>query len=457
MINREAVKKSFEEMKKKAAALGAEVELSLSEGDSFSAVYQDRKLKKYSSAQNQNAQIRVLHGTGVGLASTENLDPEALLQSFEAALESAKHLDQPGPNKINEVLIADAGQYPDPQLFHSDYEEVPVDQRLAWAEGLEADALNLDKRITNVPYSGMNLVSGLNWILNSKGLDRSYKSSSITGSSYAIAKEGEKAMSGYSSFFKRDPKAVEVPKTALDGANRALSLLGAVQPKTGMTPVLLMNDVAAEMIGIFDQHLSAKALDEGTSLLKGRLGEQILSEKICMIDDPLRSELPGARPFDGEGAPSKQTPLFEKGVLKNFLTNSYYARKLNLPNTSNAVQTRFGLDVSSSNLCVEAGTKSFEDLVAMYPEVIVITEATGFHSGVNGTTGDFSLPAYGYLYKNGKLEKPLEQFVISGNLFEAFKDVADISNRLNDDSSSVRAPDILFHKLSVAGATSVGG
>lgn len=452
MSSIDQVKKAFAEMKDEALQAKAQVELTLSQGEKFSATYQDRKLKKYSSDETQNAVIRVLSGTGVGIATTENLQPESLRSCFREALQTARDLDEGlDSGKIAEDLIAPGDADPELSLFHSDYQDVPVAERLRWAEILESAALDLDPRVQAVPYSGINLVSGRVWLMNSKGVDKTYQSSAISGMSYALAKEGERSKSGYWGFFRRSPQNLPVAKIAREGGRRALELLPAVQPRTGRWPAILSNEVAATLLATLGSHLSAKMVDEGTSLLKNRLGEKILSDLFHISDDPLCSELPASRPFDAEGTPSRRTPLFEKGVLRNFLTNSFYARKLGLPLTGNAVRTMSAVGVGASNLVVEPGRESFVSLLKKAPEVLVVTEVTGIHSGLKDATGDFSLPAYGVVYRNGEKAEAVEQFVISGNIFEILNQVTAISDRLNEDSSSVRCPDLFIPALSVAG------
>lgn len=443
----------FAKLKEQASVSNAQVELTLNSGENFSATYQDRTLKKYTSATTQSAVIRVLHGTGVGIASTENLGAEALEQCFQEALLSAKDLDggiQSG--KILEDLVAPSEVYPQVPLFASDYQEISVPERLKWAETLEKEALDLDARVSSVPYSGVSLFSGQVWLLNSKGMNQTYRSSGISGYAYALAKEGEKTKSGHSSFFRRNADHLPLVEVAREGGQKAVGLLAAVQPKTGVFPTVLTNEVMASLLSILDTHLSAKSVDEGTSAFAGKVGETMFSTALEIIDNPLDANLPGSRPFDAEGTPSQLTPLFEKGKLQNFLTNSYYARKLKLPLTGSAVRGGSAMDISTSNMVVKPGNKTFEELVALAPEVVVITEATGFHSGMKELTGDFSLPAYGYMYRNGKRMEAIEQFVISGNVFEILKSVTALSNRVNTDGSSVVTPDMFVPALSLAGA-----
>lgn len=453
MIQKQEITQVFSELKNKALAAQAQVELTISGGETFSATYQDRKLKKYSANETATAVVRVLKGTGVGVATTENLAAESLQSCFQQALQSAVDLDGGvSTEQIAEDLVAPADHYPEVPLFVSDYEEIPIAERLKWAEALEKEALDFDPRVTNVPYSGINLTSGMTWILNSKGLNQSYKGSAINGYSYSLAKEGEKSKSGYHSFFRRSPDALPLKEIAQQGATEAVEMLAAVQAPTGQYAAVLNNEVASQLVGVLSHHISAKALDENTSLLKDRKGEAVLSPVLNINDNPLDANLPNSRPFDSEGTASQITPIFKDGKLQNFLTNSYYARKLKLPLTGNAVRGMAGLEVSASNMIVAPGTQSLQDLIASKPEVLVITEIQGMHSGMKEMTGDFSLPASGVLYRNGKKAQYFEQFVISGNILDLLKSVTAVSNRLNNNGSPVVCPDLFVPQLSVAGA-----
>lgn len=452
MISQEALQNTFSNISSSAHRQGAEVELTINEGEKFSATYQDRKLKKYNADQTQTATLRVLKGHGVGVSTTENLSAESLQEAFAAALQAAKELDtgvQPG--EVVETLRGPSAGIPQLATFVSDYEDIPIAEKLQFAETLEKGALDFDSRVTNVPYSGVVFSSGLVWLLNSKGINQSYRSSSVMGYSYALAKEGDSAKSGYYGAFVRRPADFHWQEVAETGAKKALAMLNAVQPPTGAYPVVLSSEVASQFLSFLGEHVSAKSLEEGTSLLKGRQGEQVLSPLLTLIDDALLADLPGARPFDAEGTPSQRTPLFEKGVFTNFITNDYLARKLNLPLTGHAARSYKGMDVALTNLVVTPGEETLDSLLNKAPEMILITSVSGLHSGMKEATGDFSLPADGFMYRNGQRAEAIEQFVISGNLFALLKSVSALSNHVEKGMSSVLCPDLFVPSLSIAG------
>jgi PmbA protein len=452
MMTQDQLKDIFSDLSARAKKDGADIELSIGKGESFAASYQMRKLKKYSADQSQAAVIRVLYGKGTGLSTTENLSPEAMKEAYSDAFRSAQDLNKTAaPDKLEPALF-EPKKIPDVSgIYHSDYSEVSTAQKLMWAENLEKLALEKDKRITNVPYSQFSHTSGERFLFNSKGLIASSKSSSLTAYTYALAKAAEDSKMGGWGEFHRNPAKFNDESIVKEAVNRTVAQLGATQPKTGKWNVIFANEVAAQFVGLITDHFSAKAMDEGTSLLKGKKGQQIFSKMLTWTDDPFVSDLSGARSFDAEGAPSQKTSLVKEGRIENYLTNSYYARKMNLPHTANASRGSGELEVSPSNIIVSKGSRSFEDLLKLSNDVIVITDVEAIHSGYKESTGDFSLPASGFLYRHGERQNALHQFVVSGNLIELLNRVTELSDRWNEGGDSTLSPDLFIPDVSLAG------
>lgn len=454
MMTSTDLQKEFEGLEALAKKNGAEVEMTVSQAESFSAGYQQRKLKKYSSDNAVSASFRVLYGKGTGVSTTEKMDAESLRQTFNEALQTAKDLSKSKTAQDLEPALYQGAPPTELQgVFHSDYSEIPVKDKLSWAEDLEKFALEFDSRVTNVPYSGYSNSASERFLFNSKGTRLSSRASQLSAYSYALAKQGEDSKAGATSFFSRTPTELNAKAIAHTAAQKSLDLLGAIQPDTGRWTVVLTNEVAAELVGLALSHFSAKALDENTSLLKDKKGEKVFSELLSWVDDPRQAHMPGARAFDAEGAATRPTPLVEKGVVSNYLTNYFYSRKMNLPHTASAVRGSAEMDISSSNVIVAKGQKTREELLKSDRKVILITEVQAIHSGYKEATGDFSLPSSGFLYEGGARVSPLHQFVFSGNLMSLLKNVSGLSNEWNTDGSSVLATDLLVPDISIAGKT----
>jgi PmbA protein len=159
----------------------------------------------------------------------------------------------------------------------------------------------------------------------------------------------------------------------------------------------------------------------------------------------------GARPFDAEGAAAKPCALFENGVLKNYLTNSYLARKLDLPHTGHASRAGGKLGVAPSNLVVAKGDTTDAKLLSLSPKVIYISSVDAIHSGFNDDTLDFSLPIHGYYYEDGHRVHPVNMAVMSGNLFTLLKSDLTLGNEQHRPAGNVATPAIFIPSISIAG------
>lgn len=449
----DSVQNLFSDIESQAKKDGAQVELVVSNSESFSASYNKGALNKYSFDTSVSAGVRVLYGKGAGFSTTEKISREALLETYKEALLSAQDLNREAKaDKAEQTLYKPQGQPLPMNLLSGEIDKLQVPEKLKIAETLERAALQYDSRVQNSPYNGYSEYKSKQYLMSTAGTNLMTESGGVTAFAYALSKSGEDLKSGSASRFLRDPKLLNAEALAHEAAQKSISLLGAVQPKSGKYAVVLSNDVAGKLISFLNDHLSAKQLDEGTSLLKGKLGQKLFSDKITFIDDPFRTELSGARPYDSEGSPSQKITTFENGVLKSYLSNSTLAKKLGIPHTSHATRSGGEMGVSPSNMIVALGDSPLEDLLKAYSQVIMVTSVDALHSGFNETTLEFSLPAYGFLYEGGVLARPLHQMVMSGNLMSALRDVEKVSCRYNDTGNRVLSPDLLIPKMSIAGS-----
>ncbi len=450
----DTIKLNFQKISEQAHHDGAKVEMLLTGGENLSIGFQKRKLHSFESTQAQMAGLRVILGANQGYAYTENLSSESLLRTYNEALMNAKtvHNDEDfqiplqgpsGATQLNQEMS---------HLFSS--EEIPMDKKMEIARNLEAKCLDLDQRVQSVPYSGLAETVSSKRILNSEGLDQQFKQSYFSGYAYALAKEGESSKMDGEGFFVRTFKEINVDKVAQEGVQKAISRLGAQTLATGNYPVVICREQFPTVLNMISSYFSAKELHEGKSLFEGKLGQSIASEKFQLSDDPFRSDGRIVRPFDDEGAPSQKTVLVENGVLKSFLTNLEYSKKMQMAHTAHASRSpASSLGIAPTNLILAQGEKTLAELLASYPKVVYLTEFSGgLHAGFKESTGDFSLPAEGFLYENGKCLGAIDRFVISGNVLTLLSDIEQLGNEYNQPGSSMICPDVLVKSCSFAGA-----
>jgi PmbA protein len=185
------------------------------------------------------------------------------------------------------------------------------------------------------------------------------------------------------------------------------------------------------------------------SFLMGKIGQRVAGENITVFDDALRPGGFGSRPFDDEGVPASTTTVIEKGVLQNYLLNSYTARKLNLKTTGNAARGIAGPPaVGPKNFYIAPGRHSLEEMLRSIKAGLYVTELIGF--GVNVVTGDYSRGAAGMWIENGELTFPVEEVTIAGSLPEMLQHVSMIGSEL-EFRSPLAAPPLLIEGLTIAG------
>jgi PmbA protein len=233
----------------------------------------------------------------------------------------------------------------------------------------------------------------------------------------------------------------EVPKTADIGrraAERALSRLGSKKGESAAMTLVLDNRAAGRLIGALGQPLTGAALQQKRSFLEGKIGQPIGSPLFDVTDDPLIPRAFGSRLWDGEGLAAKRMPVFEKGVLRSYYLDTYYAKKLGLAPTTGG----------PSNASWTLGAKSQAEILKDVGEGLLVTGFIGGNS--NGTTGDYSFGIQGFRVRGGERAEPVSEMNIAGNLLDLMKKLTAVGND-PWPYSSMRTPTLVFEGIQVAG------
>jgi PmbA protein len=171
----------------------------------------------------------------------------------------------------------------------------------------------------------------------------------------------------------------------------------------------------------------------------------------------MRKGCPKQTPFDGEGVATSRRAVIENGVLKTLLYDLTTAKKAGVASTGNGQKGGYSSPVSIApyNFSIEAGTASFDDMLAKIDDGIYITECKGFHAGSDAVTGDFSIESAGFRVRNGKKAEPIKSFTVAGNFFDLVKEIDTLGIEVRWGMpwgfTVFRAPDVLVKGMSVAG------
>ncbi len=426
------------------------------EGDEFSVNVRLGQVETLKESGARALGLRVFLGKRTASASTSDLTPDGIRQLVDGAMALARVTEEDpftGMPERSEFGAIEADQH----LYFDDVYSLPNAERIEWARRAEAAAMAADPRITNSDGGGFDAATGRKVLANSRGFVGSYRTSyaGVSAAPLAVDANGAMQRDGWWSS-ARSFALLESPEAVgAEAARRTVRRLGARRVPTQRVPIVFAPEVARSLIGSVFEAASGDAIWRHASFLAGKLDETIAHAGITIIDDHTMM-LPsgvggfGTSPFDGEGLPSRRTIVVENGVLRNYLLNTYTARKLGMQSTHNASRGLAGTPgIGCGNLYLEPGSQTKDAIVAAIPAGLYVTSLMGF--GVNTVTGDYSRGATGLWIENGQLTHAVEEVTIAGNLGEMFQNVTAIGNDL-EFRGAIASPTLRIDGMTIAGA-----
>jgi PmbA protein len=438
------------EVVKRALAAGAsDAECTISEGDEFSANVRMRELENLKEAGSRGAGLRILIGKKTGASYTSDLSNEGIEHLVKSAIELADittedpHAGLPEPEELGAL----AG---DLQLYSPDVEQLETALKIETARRAEEAALSADPRISNSEGASFDTHVGRHIFANSRGFAGDYRATYCSLSAIPVARDGDSMERDYWYTIARGFAQLESPEeVGRTAAQRALRRLHAVKVDTQKVPVVFEPRTARTLLDNLFEAVHGMSIYRHESFLAGKLGEKVASENVTVADDGTVPGLFGTSPFDDEGVPSRRTVVIERGVLKNYLLNTYAARKLGMKTTGNAARGLTGnAGIGRGNFYMEKGVQTPEQIVAGIPNGFYVTELMGF--GVNIVTGDYSRGAAGLWIRNGELAFAVSEVTIAGNLKDMLLGMEAVGSDL-EFRGSVAAPTLKIGEMTVGG------
>ena len=435
----------------------------LVEGESLEARVRGEEIDFVKQARERTLGIRALvRGSGgmrSAITSTSDLSPSAVDRLAEDTVALARQTAEDPAAGLPEGGFA--ADYPDLdlELAHPEDAGVGIDARIEDAQRGESAARARDARIQNSEGSQVGSESHHVVYANSEGFLGEYDSTSHSLFSEPIARENGSMQRDYWMTVGRSLAQLEDPaEVGRHAADRALRRLGARQVETCEVPVIFDALTAPSLLRQLAGCASGYSIYRQSSFLVGHLGEMIASPLVTAIDDARLPGGLGSRPFDGEGLPSRRNILLDEGRLATWLLDTYSARKLGLQSTGSATRSAGSAPgVGPSNLWIEPGDRTLDEIVADTPRGLLVTELMGM--GFNPVTGDYSRGAAGLWIESGEIAFPVEEITIAGNLGDMLRDIDAVGSELLR-LSRVASPPLRVSRMTVAGAstsTPMGG
>lgn len=441
-----------ERVVEQALSAGADVaEVSVSEGAHLTAKVRLGEPEVLEEAGSRAVSLRVMRGKQVAVTSTSDLSEQGLARFVGDAIELADLAQEDafaGPPEPG--LLSKREQHADLDLFDEAVDHIDAARALDMAKRAERAALDQDARIGNSEGATVTRQSGASALVTSGGFRGGQRGTYVSlVVSPVVDDEGGKKRSGYHWSARRHADELDEPEAVgVEAARRTLAKLGSRKIATQEAPVIFDPDAARAIVGLLAGCVTGGAVWRKSSYLAERLGQQVASELVTIVDDPLIARAPGSRPFDGEGLLSRRNVVVEGGTLQRFLLDSYSARKLGGESTASAARGGGRVGASTTNFFLRPGEQSAEALLASTPRALYVTDMMGF--GFNAVTGDFSRGAAGFWIEDGKRAFPVSEVTISLNLDDMLKRIDAVASDL-DHRTAVCAPTFRVSAMTIAG------
>ena len=225
---------------------------------------------------------------------------------------------------------------------------------------------------------------------------------------------------------------------------------GTASIKSGTYPVLFTPSAVSSTMGrMFGTIFSGQSIVQKASPLTDKLGEKIIDERVSVFEDPTIGV--SACEYDDEGVPTSKKNLIEQGVVKQFYWDRRWAARQGVKSSGNGFRGGISRPSPSlGNVCISAGKTSVDDLIAGIEEGIIVDQVLGAGQS-NVLAGEFSVNIdLGYKVEQGKIVGRVKDTMVAGNIFEAFSNLVDLSDRSEWVGGSAYVPHILFANLGVA-------
>jgi PmbA protein len=402
------------------------------------------EVEQLAVADSQGVGVRVVRDGRQGFAYCGTFDAGALAETVDEARDNAAFGE---PDAANGLPDPDGVEPAALDLWRPGLGDVPTADKVALALELERAVLGADARITGVESCDYADSLAEAAIVTTTGIRRTARETGCELVAYSLAADGDDTQTGFGFSLGRSFDELDVAVAARDAADRAVRMLGATKPPSGRLTIVLDPWVTAQLLGIVAGTLGAGEVVKGRSLFADRVGEQVASPLLTVVEDPTDARSWGATPIDAEGLATRRVPLVDAGVLQGFVHSTWTARRMGTASTGSAVRGGFKSTPGAGCRAVVPGpgTATAAALIAGVDDGVLVQEVSGLHSGVNPVSGDLSTGAEGLRIRGGQVAEPLREFTIASTL-----------QRLLLDVRAVGA-DLTWLPMSAAGVTLVIG
>ena len=408
----------------------------------------DREVELLQQSVIQGVGLRVLRDSKIGFMYTTELEPADLNELILRTIALAAMATPQDENRFPNQPLPAQGIL---DIYDDNIPRMTPAELVPLARGIEQNAIAADKRIQSTRDARAGVSAQEVYFTNTYIQNQTFRATTCWLSCTAVATDGASRREGSFMDRKRNFADLVPPiRVGQRAAARALAKLGAKPVPSTRAPVIFEAEAAAGFLrGLFGA-FSATNVIEGRTFLAAKKGQIVASPLLTIVDDgSLRRGL-GSMPFDGEGTPTRRTPVIDRGALVRFLHNSYSARRYDVPTTGNAVRGYESLPVvGPTNFYIDRGNAKPEDMIKEVSRGLYVTGTAGF--GIDTVSGQYSQQAEGFWIEKGALAAPVEGVTVAGSLDDMLLGIDSVGKDL-EYRSNISSPSIRFRELTIAGS-----
>ena len=415
-----------------AIAKGADsARVSLNKCVSDSVTMLNGEIDKVTHSADRSIYIYLYAGGRYGTFSTNRLDLNEIDGFIENAVKMVQMLGEDEFRRLpdKERMAKDAITGQELGLYDISYESIDTDARLSKAQTLSIYGKTAAEGYTLISEEAEYTDSyDDTFVVDSQGFEGRH--TETTFSAFAEMTIEDSEGNKYSGFwwentpFMDKLNETEVASKALHNAARQI---GPKPRRGGRYKMVVDRNCATRLVSPLFTALNASSIQQKISFLDDTIGKKVFSEGMTIMDMARTPGRSGSRLYDTEGVATKDAPVIENGVVKQYFVNTYMSGKTGMKPTIEDISRPCLMPyVKNEDLQGAEKEVSLKDILKLCGSGIYVT---GFNGGnCNPVTGDFSYGVEGFAFSRGKITHPVREMLITGNIVELWNNLAAAGN-----------------------------
>ncbi len=390
-------------------------------------------LREYSYTCARGLGILVSISGSYGYAYTSRLDWDNVVRAVDKAVASARAVSKYSAEPKRPEVVYSKHRYV--VEYRIDPFSISPEEKIALVLKLNRESMSRRGIVSATTRLGIE--RDRRYVVNSEGAENLVEVTMVGIGHLAVAKEGAVAERVYDSrssiggyeFIERTDWSefvAEVDTLAIEASR-------APTPSPGVYTAIVDNRLIGLLLHEAFGHASeGDSVVAGSSVLRDKLGQQVASDLVTIVDDGL---VPGGYPvpYDDEGNPKRRTVIVENGILKHFLTSRYVASKLGLGVTGNARAQSFGHEplVRQTNYYLEPRDWRVEELFEGIDRGIYLKGRGALGGQVDPSVGTFTFSVGpSYIIEHGEPKMLVRGVIVSGYILETLREIDAVARDL---------------------------